>query len=185
MHLEAPKISLPGGRVARAVGPGGPRDPCTPNPQGLARSPPPAAWAGAEPAARAVRPDRRSVGGLGAAAGSASGVTVGEKRGCLPGRPRATHASNLLFILSPPPPPSPLPHRVTSAPAGPPDSGPATSGLPTGTSSCLVHEWKGDGFSRDTELRACALSHFASFSLPVLMGSSPCIFVSCTEVLLL
>ena len=33
------------------------------------------------------------------------------------GRPRATHASNLLFILSPPP--SPLPHEVTSAPPGP------------------------------------------------------------------
>ena len=33
------------------------------------------------------------------------------------GRPRATHASNLLFILSPPP--SPLPHGVTSAPPGP------------------------------------------------------------------
>lgn len=36
------------------------------------------------------------------------------------GRPRATHASNLLFILSPPP--SPLPHGVTSAPPGRPSS---------------------------------------------------------------
>lgn len=36
------------------------------------------------------------------------------------GRPRATHASNLLFILSQPP--SPLPHGVTSAPPGRPSS---------------------------------------------------------------
>lgn len=39
-------------------------------------------------------------------------------------RPNATHASNLLFILSP----SPLPHGVTSAPPGPSAYGPATSG---------------------------------------------------------
>lgn len=42
------------------------------------------------------------------------------------GRPRATHASNLLFILSPPL--SPLPHGVTSALPGPIAKGPATSG---------------------------------------------------------
>lgn len=42
------------------------------------------------------------------------------------GRPRATHASNLLFILSPPL--SPLPHGVTSALPGPFVKSPATSG---------------------------------------------------------
>lgn len=42
------------------------------------------------------------------------------------GRPRATHASNLLFILLPPL--SPLPHGVTSALPGPIAKGPATSG---------------------------------------------------------
>lgn len=42
------------------------------------------------------------------------------------GRPRVTHASNLLFILSPPL--SPLPHGVTSALPGPFVKGPATSG---------------------------------------------------------
>lgn len=46
--------------------------------------------------------------------GRAQGTVGGRGPG---GRPRATHASNLLFILSPPP--SPLPHGVTSAPPGP------------------------------------------------------------------
>lgn len=57
------------------------------------------------------------------------------------GRPRATHASNLLFILSPPLPL--LPHGVTSAPPGPSAEGPATSGCAgrDGTSA----RWPGGG----------------------------------------
>lgn len=47
------------------------------------------------------------------------------------GRPRATHASNLLFILSPRL--SPLPQGVTSAPPGPSALGPGTSGFARGT----------------------------------------------------
>lgn len=83
------------------------------------------------PAARPVRPRPRPGGRpvpqsvrRHVPAGAGAGGTVGGRGPG--GRPRATHASNLLFILSPPL--SPLSHRVTSVLPGPSGKGPATSG---------------------------------------------------------
>lgn len=75
---------------------------------------------------------------------SGRGGTVVEKGSG--GPPRATHASNLLFILSPPL--SPLPHGVTSALPGPSAEGPATSGF-AGRSGTSARKPGAGRFSRD------------------------------------
>lgn len=89
-----------------------PRDPCTPPPQSPSPHQPP----GPDPA-RSPSPGGTPAPSTWCRRGprrTPARGTVGGKR---PGRrPRATYASNLLFIL----PSSPLPHGVTSAPPVPP-----------------------------------------------------------------
>lgn len=82
--------------------------------------------------------------------GRARGAVGGRGPG---GRPRGTHASNLLFILSPPP--SPLPHGVTSAPPGPSASGPATSGC-AGRGGTSLRRPGGSAYPRTPAPGRCA-----------------------------
>lgn len=126
----ASKNLLPGGAATPpgtprvALGPYPAPHPCmTPPPPAplLPRRPP----GPRRPAAQAQAAGRRrGVSPLPAPVEAGAGGTAGGRGPA--GRPRATHASNLLFILSPPP--SPLPHGVTSAPPGlpppPPSLGP-------------------------------------------------------------
>lgn len=112
-----PKVSFrparaPGSRPPRfARGPGGPGVLRPPSPRlpGPGRPPGPGAARGPSPGGK---PTPRSWRGRRPRRGQARGAVGGRGPG---GRPRATHASNLLFILSPSPPP----HGVTSAPPGP------------------------------------------------------------------